>query len=151
MFASLLRRFAADGALAGRTLASGDARLALAALLVRVARIDGSYEAAETRGIDDVLARRHGLGAAAAAALRARAEALEADAADTVRFTRALKEAVPYEERAALLETLWEVVLADGGRSSEEDAELRLVAGLLGIPDRDSGLARQRVEARLGR
>jgi uncharacterized tellurite resistance protein B-like protein len=40
------------------------------------------------------------------------------------------------------------VVLADGVRDDHEDALLRLVAPMLGVNDRDSGLARQRVEAR---
>ncbi len=38
-----------------------DARLALAALLVRVARTDGLYAAEEVERIDRVLAHRHGL------------------------------------------------------------------------------------------
>jgi uncharacterized tellurite resistance protein B-like protein len=37
------------------------------------------------------------------------------------------------------------VVLAVGQREAEEDALLRLVSNLLGISDRDSALARQRV------
>ncbi|MCL4187956.1 MAG: TerB family tellurite resistance protein [Rhodobacteraceae bacterium] len=150
MIASLLRRLAGD-AVAAAPLAPADARLALAALLVRVARADGRYAPAEIAGIDAVLARRHGLADAAVGRLRAEAEAVEAAAPDTVRFTRVLKEAVPHEERAGLIEALWEVALADGRRDAEEDAKLRLVASLLGITDRDSGLARQRVEARLGR
>jgi uncharacterized tellurite resistance protein B-like protein len=40
------------------------------------------------------------------------------------------------------------VVLADGVRDPEEDSLLRLVSHMLGIEDRDSALARQRVEAR---
>ena len=37
------------------------------------------------------------------------------------------------------------VVLADGTRAKEEDAVLRLVSNLLGVTDRDSAMARQRV------
>ena len=73
---------------------------------------------------------------------------LEAEAPDTVRFTRAIKDAVPYEDRMGVIEALWDVVLADGARDDEEDAMLRLIAPLLGVNDRDSNLARQRVEAR---
>jgi uncharacterized tellurite resistance protein B-like protein len=54
-----------------------DARLALAALLVRIARTDGLYAAEEVERIDRVLALRHGLDPFAAAKLRAEAEALE--------------------------------------------------------------------------
>jgi uncharacterized tellurite resistance protein B-like protein len=98
--------------------------------------------------IDRVLAGRIGLGAAGAAALRAEAEAVEAEAPDTVRFTRVLKEAVPLEDRMGLIEALWSVVLADGARDAGEDRLMRVVAPLLGITDKDSGLARQRMEKR---
>ncbi|UWQ22764.1 TerB family tellurite resistance protein [Jannaschia sp. W003] len=143
MISDLLRRLAAP---APERLPEPDSRLALAALLVRVARTDGDYAAVERRRIDAVLARRHGLDAEGAAALRAEAEALEAEAPDTVRFTRAIKDAVDVEERTKVLEAMWAVVLADGERDDDEDALLRLVANLLGVTDRDSALARQRVE-----
>ena len=64
-----------------------------------------------------------------------------------MRFTRAIKEAVPYDDRLKVVESLWEIVLADGERDHEEDAILRLVAPMLGVNDRDSNLARKRVEA----
>ena len=43
-----------------------------------------------------------------------------------------------------VLAAMWEVAYADGERSADEETLVRLVAGLLGINDRDSGLARQR-------
>lgn len=123
-----------------------DARLALAALLVRVARTDGLYAAEEVERIERVLSLRHGLDAFAAARLRAEAEEVEAAAPDTVRFTRALKEAVAMDERAGLMTALWSVALADGLREAHEDTLLRLVANLLGLTDVESALARQRAE-----
>ena len=128
----------------------GDARLALAALLVRIARSDGDYAAAEIGRIDRILAARFGLTPDQAFELRRDAEEVERQAPDTVRFTRAVKEAVPYGEREAVIEALWEVVLADGMREQEEDALLRLVADLLGVNDRNSNILRKKVEARLG-
>ncbi len=125
--------------------ADEDARLALSALLVRVARSDGDYEAAEQSRIDRIIATRYGLSPFEASKLRGEAEGVEAEAPDTVRFTRAIKDVVPYEERIAVIEALWQVALADGERDEEEDALLRLVSSLLGINDRDSALARQRV------
>lgn len=127
-----------------------DARLALAALLVRIARSDGDYAEAERNRIDKILMARHKLGPFEATKLRADAETLESEAPDTVRFTRAIKDAVPYEDRAAVIEALWDVVLADGERDAEEDSLLRMVANFLGVNDRDSNLARRRVEARRG-
>ncbi|NND42710.1 MAG: TerB family tellurite resistance protein, partial [Silicimonas sp.] len=122
------------------------ARLALAALLVRIARTDGEYATEEVERIDKVLKSRYDLGPFEVTQLRAEAEQLEAEAPDTVRFTRAIKDAVPHEDRAQIVESLWEIVLADGVRDHEEDALMRLVAPMLGINDRDSALARQRVE-----
>lgn len=125
-----------------------DARIALAALLVRLAKADGDYSVEEIARIDRILAARHGIDPVAAAKLRAEAEAIEHEAPDTVRFTRAIKDAVAYEDREAVIEALWEVVLADGRRDEEEDALLRMVAPMLGVTDQDSAHARRRVEAR---
>lgn len=128
-------------------LAPADARLALAALLVRIARSDGDYAAVEIARIDALLADRYGLLPGQAKTLRAQAEGLETQAPDTVRFTRAIKDAVEYDDRLDVIEALWDVVLADGERDDVEDALMRMVAPMLGITDRDSNLARRRVEA----
>lgn len=143
MFGDLLRRLTAPDP---EPLPYDDARLALAALLVRVARSDGDYAAVEQASIDRALAHRYGMTQDASSTLRTEAEALEAAAPDTVRFTRAIKDAVPYEDRLHVIETLWFIALADGERDDEEDAIMRMVAPMLGINDRDSNLARKRVE-----
>lgn len=143
MFAAFLQRLTAPDP---APLDQGDARLALTALLVRVARSDNDYASSEARLIEDIAKGRYGLSAPEATELRTRAETLEAEAPDTVRFTRAIKDAVPYDERVGVIEALWQVVLADGHRSDEENALLRLVASLLGVSDTDSNMARQRVQ-----
>ncbi|MBO9446251.1 TerB family tellurite resistance protein [Ruegeria sp. R14_0] len=125
-------------------LADDDARLALTALLVRIARSDNDYADSEMARIDRISAQRYGLSPFEAAGLRARAEDLEAEAPDTVRFTRAIKEAVPYDDRLAVVQAMWSVALADGHRTGEEDSLLRLVVSLLGVSDVDSALARQK-------
>lgn len=142
MLADLLRRLAAPPHPA--PLAPEDCRLALAALMVRLARSDEAYSARERKKIDRILGDRYGLDAAGAAALRGEAETAEAAAPDTVRFTRLIKEAVAYEERVGVIEALWRVALADGV-DADDRAFLRLVANLIGVTDQDSGLARQRV------
>jgi uncharacterized tellurite resistance protein B-like protein len=143
MISRLLTSLLAPGP--GR-LAAPDAQVALAALLVRVARADEHYEEAERLRIDRVLSGRYDLSPFEAAKLRAEAEAIEAEAPDTVRFTRALKDAVPYEDRMSLMEAMWSVALSDGARDGREDALIRVTADLLGINDRDRALARQTVE-----
>ncbi|PYG28041.1 TerB family tellurite resistance protein [Pelagimonas varians] len=143
MFGSFLTRITAAQP---DPLAANESSLALTALLVRVARSDGAYAASEKARIDQVVTARFNLSDPETKALRAEAETLEAEAPDTVRFTRAIKEAVPFEDRVGVIEALWQVALSDGERDQFEDALVRLVASMLGVSDRDSALARQRVE-----
>ncbi|MHA6325421.1 tellurite resistance TerB family protein [Roseivivax sp. CAU 1753] len=145
MFKDFLNRLTAPSP---APLADTDARLALSALLVRVARADGVFDDAEQRRIDRILADRYNLSPEAAMDLRRDAEQLEAEAPDTVRFTRAIKDVVSFDNRIAVVEALWSVALADGTREPEEDSLLRLVANLLGVSDHDSARARHRMEAR---
>jgi uncharacterized tellurite resistance protein B-like protein len=127
-----------------------DARLALAALLVEAAHADGDYAPEERLRIDRILAARYDLDAGGAAALRTMAEGEHLEAVDLVRFTRAVKDAVPHAERVGVIEAVWEVVYADGVREMHESALIRKLCGLLHIEDREAGLARQRVAARMG-
>ncbi len=145
MFADFLKRLTQPEP---AQMPDADARLALTALLVRIAKSDNEYAPAEQSRIDQITAKRYGLDSHGVKALRADAEQLEAEAPDTVRFTRAIKDAVPYDARLGVIEALWEVVLADGMRSDEENALLRLVTNLLGVTDTDSAMARQRIEER---
>jgi uncharacterized tellurite resistance protein B-like protein len=137
MFASLFASKSSDSA---RDISASQA---MAALMVRIAKSDDDYSTTEIARIDAVLGLLYSLTADPTADLRRTAEALEAEAPDTVRFTRAIKEEVPYEERFNVVRALWQVVLADGARDAEEDALMRLLASLLGVNDRDSALARQ--------
>lgn len=146
MFADLLKRLTQPAP--DRKLPDADARLALSALLVRVARADGDYAPEEIQKIDRILMSRFGVSPHEAVALRKDAEVLESEAPDTVRFTRAIKEAVPYEERVSVIEALWKVALIDGGRDESEDALVRMVSSLLGVSDQDSAMARQRIQGR---
>ena len=120
-----------------------DEKQAMAALMVRIAKSDDNYAQTEYERIDAILMILYHLSLEEASTLRNQAEKLEATAPDTVRFTRTIKEAVPYEKRFEVVRTLWQVVFADGGRDHEEDALMRLLASLLGVNDRDSAIARR--------
>ena len=149
MFRNLLTRLFTEEPDAARIDAS-DAEVALAALLVRVARSDDRYDKVERARIEQILARRRGLTPHDAAERRAVAEMIEAEAPDTVRFTRTIKDRIPLEDRFGVIEALWEIAYADKARGADEETVIRLVAGLLGINDRDSALARQRVLEEMG-
>jgi len=125
--------------------------VAVAALLVEAARADGSYGDAERHAVEHLLEDMLDLAPAAAATLRKSAEAAQAEAADLVRFTRVVKFALDEDERRALMQGLWHVVLIDHHRDPHEDALLRRLPPLLGITDHDSSAARRRVMARADR
>lgn len=148
MFRDLLARL--TGETQAPELDGEEAELAIAALLVRLARSDDTYREVEKARIDRILACRRGLSPADAAARRAEAEELEAGASDTVRFTRQIKERIALEERAGVIAAMWEVAYADAQRGPDEESLIRLVASLLGITDRESAEIRQQVKARMG-
>lgn len=144
MISGFLRKLTGEGA---TPLTQDESRLAVAALLVIAANADHTYDDGERAQIERVLAERYGLSPAAAAALRAEGEEAERAALDLYRFTSRVKQHIAYEERAAVIEAMWRVVLADGEREKHEEALMRRVTDLLGLDPRDSIEARRRVEA----
>ena len=146
MISSLLRKL--TGEAADAPLTQDEGRVAVAALLVIAAHADHAYDEVERAQIERVLAGRYGLDAAAAAALCAEGEDAERASLDLYRFTSRVKQDIPYEERAAVVEAMWRVVLADGEREKHEETLMRRVTDLLGLDPRDSIDARRRVEGR---
>jgi len=122
-----------------------DARAAIVGVLVMAARADGHYGADEQDVIDRVLAKRFSLAPDAARGLREEGESIEGEAIDLYQFTRSIKLAVPHDDRVAVIEELWRVVLADGQRDPHEDALMRQLVDRLGLSPMDSAKARQRV------
>lgn len=140
--AGLFARFAAMfEAEAEAAPAHDPAAVALAALMVRLAKADGVYDAEERADIRAALDQRFGAGDE----LLAAGEAAEADAVDNRQFTSLLKAAHDHDSRGALLEDLWTVVLSDGARDAHEDALMRQIGGLLHVSDVEIGRARRRV------
>ena len=123
-----------------------DARLAIASVLVMAARADGKYDADEEAMIDRVLMARFGLTEALARGLRDEGEQAEAEAIDIYQFTKAIRTSIAHEDRVAIIEELWRVVLADGVRDPHEDTLMRQIVDRLGLSPMDSALARQKVQ-----
>lgn len=134
MFSELLTRLTQPRPL---PLPDTDARLALAALLVRVAKSDNNFAFEEVRQIDRILAERYGLSPVAAAKLRAQAQKMEPQAPATADFARSVKAAVPYADRSAVVVALWSVIVSDGAEKPEEAVVLAEIAGVLGVSTED--------------
>jgi uncharacterized tellurite resistance protein B-like protein len=121
-----------------------DLQLAVAALLIEAARMDDSFDASERATIERLLASRFDLAPEAVHTLVEAAEQKVRDTAQYFPFTREITKQLSGEQRAAIIEMLWEVAYADGALDAHEDALLRQIAGLIHVPDRERGLARQR-------
>ena len=119
-----------------------DTRLALGVLLVRVAKADKVYLFEELEQIDRVLARLNGINALQAAKLRAMCERLEEAISDTAAFANLLRTYVAYEQRVAMIEALWQVVIADGIEQRQELALVEWVQSDLGVEQKDCEAAR---------
>ena len=129
-------------------VSTDDAQIALAALLVRIAKSDSQYDESEVEAIKKVLMEQFKMSEEKANSTIHGAEQLEQEAPDTVRFTKALKNNIPYENRRQIIQGLWQVASADGSRDSEEDAVIRLAAKLLGVTDVESAVARKTAQGK---
>ncbi|MEM7546169.1 MAG: TerB family tellurite resistance protein [Pseudomonadota bacterium] len=139
IFGKLAKLFEAE---AVETSTHDPVAVAMAALMVRLARADGDFDAEERARIEAALDARFGDGAA----VLAEGERAEAEALDHHQFTKLVKGAYAHEDRAALLEELWSVVLADGARDDEENALMRQFGSLLHVSDQEMQKARRRVQ-----
>jgi len=122
-----------------------DKHVAAAALLIEVAYMDEEYELVERNRIGELVQKSFCLDADARDALMEQAEAVALDSTQLYKFTRVINDTYSPEERVDLMESLWEVVYADGEIHEMEAGLLRKIGGLIYVSDKDRGLARQRV------
>jgi uncharacterized tellurite resistance protein B-like protein len=118
--------------------------LAVAALLIEAARMDDQFATAERGTIERLLTERFDLSPEALHDLMQSAEAAVRQSTQFFPFTRQIVQRISHEDRAHILEMMWEVAYADGVLDPHEDALLRRIAGLIHVEDRERGLARQR-------
>jgi uncharacterized tellurite resistance protein B-like protein len=145
---SLLGNFGARPA--GREGTADERQLAAAALLVEVAAVDTRFDDAERARIVAFVRGRFALSETEAGALVAAAQAEVDGSTQLYAFTTAIKNGFSYDERVALMESLWEVVYADGRADPFEDQLMRRIGGLICVTDRDRGHARKRAQRRHG-
>ena len=123
------------------------AEIAVGALLVEAALIDGVYVNIESDMIAEILLESFNFDADKADAVLAQAETLAEEAVGSHQFTKHAKK-LPMGERVKVIEAVYRVIYADGERSDLEDAYARHVAGLLHVDDVQRAEARRRAEAR---
>lgn len=109
-------------------------RLAAAALMVEVMRADHFAADEEERRIIELIRSSYSLDDGETAALLDLARR-EADAAVSLNsLTRRLTDALTVEERANIVELLWQIAFADGRIDKYEEHLVRRIAELLYVP-----------------
>lgn len=124
------------------------AEVAVGALLVEAALVDGVYVNIESDMIAEILLESFDFDAEKADAVLAQAETLAEEAVGSHQFTRHTKK-LALSDRVKVVEAIYRVILSDGERSQVEEAYVRHVAGLLHIDDVSRAQARQRAELRI--
>jgi uncharacterized tellurite resistance protein B-like protein len=126
-----------------------DLPLAVAALLVELARMDDKIDASERRTIEQLLVRMFSLDASRVQSLVERADQEMQRSTQYFPFTQQICQHASAEMRVQIIEMLWTVAYADGALDPDEDALIRQIAGLIQVSDWDRGAARKRALEKL--
>jgi uncharacterized tellurite resistance protein B-like protein len=119
-------------------------KLAVAALLVHLAAVDGEVKDEERTAVKGALMDAYGLGEAEVDALMAEATRRDNEAVDFYRFTSSLR-ALGDDERADIIRMMWQVVFADKKNHELEDNMVWRIAELIGVPARQRNILRSQM------
>ena len=125
-------------------LSKHDPKLAVAALLVHLAAVDGQMKDAERNAIKGVLQEHYGLDEASVDNLVKEAALRDADAVDFYTFTAAITQ-LDMEDRIEIIRMMWMVVFADKKNHELEDNMVWRIAELIGVSSRDRTVLRNQV------
>ena len=120
-------------------------RLATAALLMEMARMDECIDSGERRRITQLLQSVFQLSTQESAALQEIAEQTAQDAASYHEFTTLLNRQLGQAQKIKVIEYLWEVAYADDQLDKYEEHFVRKIADLLHIAHKDFITAKHRV------
>jgi len=132
-----------------KAFSDDDYRVAAVALLVHVANADGVTDEAECRRLKSLVRDQFQLDEAETAALIKEARQSDREAVDFYQFTHVLKRALDDKGRQKVVEMMWAMAFADGAVDEIEENIVWRIAELLGVPNRDRVLLRQKVGAEM--
>jgi uncharacterized tellurite resistance protein B-like protein len=119
-------------------------RLAVAALLVHLAAVDGSVSDAERDAVRGTLMDYYGLTEDEVDKLIAEATRHDGESVDFYRFTSALT-ALPDDEKLQIVRMMWQVVFADKKNHELEDNMVWRIAELIHVSARDRTILRNQM------
>jgi len=119
-------------------------KLAVAALLVHLAAVDGSVKGEEREAIKHALMDYFGIEEGDVDRLIAEATRRDAEAVDFYRFTSALT-SLPDKEKLQIVRMMWQVVFADKKNHELEDNMVWRIAELIHVSARDRTILRNQM------
>lgn len=119
-------------------------RLAVAALLVHLAAVDGEVSAVERDAVKGSLMDYYDLGEAEVEKLVAEATKRDAESVDFYHFTSAIS-SLPNEEKIEIVRMMWQVVFADKRNHELEDNMVWRIAELIHVSARDRTVLRNQM------
>lgn len=122
-----------------------DTKLAVAALLVHLATVDGVITSAEQKTIAGVLQDHFDLEEREVKTLIEEATQRDKDAVDFYQFTSTLTK-LEEDERINIIRLMWQVVFADGHNHELEDNTVWRVAELIGVSSRQRTILRNQMK-----
>ncbi len=119
-------------------------KLAVAALLVHLAAVDGSVDDVERVAVKGALMDHYALDEAEVDRLIVEATQRDNDAVDFYRFTSALSE-LDEKQRIEIIRMMWQVVFADRKNHELEDNMVWRIAELIGVSARQRTILRNQM------
>ena len=110
-----------------------DIHVATCALLVEIARIDGTFTKEEMETVISILKEKYGLSRENIDALVVEAEKQLEDSVDLWQFARLINENYSNEEKTEIIETLWQIVYVDGKMDQYEHYLMNKLKNLLRV------------------
>jgi uncharacterized tellurite resistance protein B-like protein len=124
-----------------------DPKLAVAALLVHLAAVDGTMDDKERQAIRGALMDHYDLDEPSVDKLIREAARQDAEAVDFFKFTSGLTR-LEMEDRIEIIRMMWTVVFADRKNHELEDNMVWRIAELIGVSSRDRTVLRNQVRGR---
>ncbi|MDB5588972.1 MAG: TerB family tellurite resistance protein [Devosia sp.] len=121
-----------------------DPKLAVAALLVHLAAVDGQIKDEERKAIKGALQDHYDLDEAAVDRLVKDASLRDAESVDFYKFTSTLS-SLESEDRIEIVRMMWQVVFADKSNHELEDNMVWRIAELIGVSARDRTVLRNQI------
>lgn len=124
-------------------------QLAACVLLLEVAHADGDFQQNEEDLIEGLLAKHFNLDPETSAELMELAHQTRLESHDLHQFTRDINGNFDQSEKERIMESLWQLVYADGHLDHFEEALLRQLSSLIGLSHRQMIDAKLKVQGQL--